>query len=56
MFYNMTKYLSHKFQIESSIKDALGFLEARRDFWHQQKPVYARENEALMKLMQRKLY
>ena len=43
-------------QIESSVKDALGFLEARRDFWHQQKPVYARENEALRKLRQKKLF
>ena len=43
-------------QIESSVRDALGFLEARRDFWHQQKPVYARENEAMMKLKQKKLY
>ena len=48
--------ITRHLQIESSVRDALGFLEARRDFWHQQKPVYARENEAMMKLKQKKLY
>ncbi len=33
------------FQIRNSARDALDFLRKRRDFWQQQKPVYARKIE-----------
>jgi len=36
-------------QIKSCAQEALDFLSARKDFWQQQKPVYARKNEITAK-------
>ncbi len=33
-------------QVHTSVTEALGFLEARKEFWQQQNPVYARDNAA----------
>ena len=44
---------NHASQIQASISEALGYLEARRDFWQQQKPVYARGKESARRLMKK---
>lgn len=36
-------------QIEMYATEALSYLEARKTFWQQQKPVYARKNEQALK-------
>ena len=37
------------FQIRLCAQEGLEFLSERKEFWQQQKPVYARKNEALAK-------
>ncbi len=36
-------------KVKSCAEEALHYLEARKDFWQQQKPVYARENESMLR-------
>ena len=36
-------------RVKNCAEEALKYLEARKDFWQQQKPVYARKNESILK-------
>jgi hypothetical protein len=36
-------------KVKSCAREALDFLRKRKDFWQQQKPVYARKNELVTK-------
>ena len=40
--------------VQSHANEALAYLDARRDFWQQQKPVYARKNEIKMAKIKRR--